>query len=244
MFLLLVLIGTLIYNLVAFPFSGNNRLKLFFQQEVDIVSGANNVSLYGADQYLQQAISNLPSAAGQSLNCIRADDFSTRKKCFWEGLPPMVTDVDPNLPPSSMYRSWLRFNASRSLNGTDTGKARFVVHGKDTRACKIVFDSPIRKFKVKGQAPVDERFAPVPDGGSKEIRLWSRTWNRTWTVDVKWDHDQSKPALKGKVVCLWSDANQRGVIPAYDEALHYLPDWVTVTKGGDGLVEAYERFSI
>ena len=244
MFLLLVLAGTLIYNLVAFPFSGNNRLKLFFQQEVDIVSGANNVSLYGADHYLQRAISNLPSAAGQPLDCVRADNFSTRKKCFWRGLPPVVNSVNPDLSPSSMYRSWMYFNASQIANGTDASKARFVIHGKDTRACKLVFDSPIRKFKVKGQAPVDERFAPVPDGGSKEIRLWSRTWNRTWTVDVKWDHDASKPRLKGKVVCLWSDVNQRGVIPAYDEALHYFPDWAIVTKGGDGLVEAFERFSI
>ena len=243
-FLFLVLIGTLIYNLVAFPFSGNNRLKLFFQQEVEIVSGTNNVSFTGANHFVQQAISNLPSAAGQTLHCVDAEDFSTRKRCFWHGIPPMVTDVDPNLPPSSMYRDWMGFSAARTLNGTDTSKARFLVHGKDTKACKIVFDSPIRKFKVQGQAQVDERFAPVPDGGSKEIRLWSRSWNRTWTVDVKWDHEANKPGLKGKVVCMWSDVNQRGVIPAYDEALHYLPEWTAITKGGDGLVEGYQRFSI
>ena len=87
-------------------------------------------------------------------------------------------------------------------------------------------------------------FRPIPDGGSKEIRLWSRTWGRDWTVDVKWDHKPSNPHLGGKVVCMWSDVNQNGIIPAYDEATHYLPEWAAVTKGGDGLVEAYERFLI
>ena len=244
MFLFLVLIGTLIYNLIAFPFSENNRLKLFFQQEVDIHTGYNNVSLIGANHYVQRAISNLPSSAGVELDCYKAEDFSDRRKCTWTGLPPMVTKIDPNLPPRLAYRSLMSFSAKRTFNSTDNGKARFAVHGKDTRACKIVFDSPIRKFKVKGQGPNDPRFAPVPDGGSKEVRLWSRSWNTTWTVDVKWDHKANEPGLKGKVVCMWSDVNQRGTIPAYDEALHFLPSWTALTKAGDGLVEAFERFSV
>jgi uncharacterized membrane protein len=35
LFLLFVFIGTMIYNLVAFPFADSNRLKLFFLQEVE-----------------------------------------------------------------------------------------------------------------------------------------------------------------------------------------------------------------
>jgi hypothetical protein len=107
-----------------------------------------------------------------------------------------------------------------------------------------VFDSPIRKFRVKGQGPVDERLLTVPQGGSKEIRLWSRTWDRTWTVDVRWDHKVNDPKLNGTVICEWSDVNQKGLVPAYDEALHFLPEWAAITKAADGLVEVHEHFSV
>ncbi|KAI4158950.1 MAG: hypothetical protein LQ342_006983 [Letrouitia transgressa] len=50
--------------------------------------------------------------------------------------------------------------------------------------------------------------------------------------------------LDGKIVCLWSDANQPGVIPALDEMWKYLPVWVAVSKAGDGLVEGEKRFMI
>lgn len=88
----------------------------------------------------------------------------------------------------------------------------------------------------------------MPEGGTTDLRLWSRTWNRTWTVDVEWDDEgdeaESVPGLEGRVVCLWADNNQVGVIPALDEVRHYAPIWTTVTKAGDGLVEASKKFSI
>ena len=43
---------------------------------------------------------------------------------------------------------------------------------------------------------------------------------------------------------MWSDVNQHGVIPAYDEAMHYAPEWVAMTKAGDGLVEGWKEFTI
>ncbi|KAL2268529.1 hypothetical protein VTJ83DRAFT_3375 [Remersonia thermophila] len=50
--------------------------------------------------------------------------------------------------------------------------------------------------------------------------------------------------LKGSVVCMWSDANEPGTIPALDEALRFVPAWAAVTKSGVGLVEARKRFEI
>jgi hypothetical protein len=50
--------------------------------------------------------------------------------------------------------------------------------------------------------------------------------------------------MGGKVVCMWSDVNQREVIPAWDEAAHYAPEWVAMTKAGDGLLEGYKRFKV
>lgn len=252
-FLLFVLIGTLIYNLTAFPFSPENRLKLYFQQQIDLEGGNNSVSLYGVPPFVRYAIGNLPSAAGQDLACSETGPSYNLERCAWTGIPPNVGDSSSTSVGKGQYESWLSFNVTK-LNASDSEhKARFVLQGENTRACKITFDWPISAFQVEGQAPRDKRFAPVPEDGSNEIRLWSRTWGRAWTVDVSWDSPGSDASSKstaaddkmtGKVVCLWSDVNQRGVIPAFDEAMHYVPDWVAVTKASDGLVEGYKRFEI
>ena len=243
-FLLLVLVGTLVYNLLAFPFSVNNRLKLFFQQELDLDTGNNTVSLIGLDPFVQQAIESLPSSAGQVLQCESASP-GKRLKCCWVGLAPKVVHVHTKLPSKTQFKTWVNYNVSRVAR---ENSARFTIMGRNTRACKLTFDSPISDFTVRGSAPNDKRFPTVPEGGSKEIRLWSRTWNRAWVVDVKWegqgDQEGEIVELAGKVVCLWSDDNKEGVIPALDEVRHFAPEWVAVTKAGDGLVEGYKKFKV
>jgi Peptidase family M28 len=243
-FMLLVLVGTLIYNLLAFPFSENNRLKLFFQQEVDLDSGNNTVSLIGLPSYVQQAIEALPTSAGQSLQCENADP-GNRLKCSWVGVSPRVVHMHSKLPLKTQFKTWVNYNVTRLPK---RNSARFTVMGRETRACKLTFDRPISGFTVHGSAPNDKRFPPVPEGGSKEVRLWSRTWNRAWVVDVEWEGQGNQEGeivdMEGKVVCLWSDDNKEGVIPALDELRHFAPGWVAVTKAGDGLVEGYKKFMI
>jgi len=246
-FLLLVFTGTLIYNLVAFPFSTNNRLKLYFIQTVDLESGINEVSLTGiGNPYLAETIRGLPSAAGQDLNC--SEDPRGENgliKCIWNGLPPKVVDnTHPNIPPELGYADWLSFNVTRTEGKKE---ARFHIFGRNTRACKITFKSPISGFSVDG-AGSDSRFQSVSADGSSEVRLWSRTWEKPWDVNVSWDVSDGshggEGGLDGKVVCLWSDANESGVIPALDEIRRFAPDWVAVTKLGDGLVEGGKAFMI
>lgn len=240
-FLLLVLIGTLIYNLVAFPFSSNNRLKLRFIQTIDLESGINEVTLSGiGDPFLKDTIKNVPSAAGQDWNCAK-DPEGTLAKCSWNGLPPRVLgNAHPNLPPEFGYTDWLCFNVTRTEGKNE---ARFHVVGRNTRACKITFDSPISDLSVDG-AGHDSRFQVVPEGGSKEVRLWSRTWEKPWDVNIKWENHDGGGGMDGKVVCLWSDANETGVIPAFEEINRFAPDWVTITTLRDGLVEGSKPFMI
>jgi hypothetical protein len=141
----------------------------------------------------------------------------------------------------------MAYNVSRL---TKKNSARFTITGRDTRACKLVFDSPISDFTVHGSGDHrDRRFPDVrQSGGSREIRLWSRTWDRAWVVDVDWegqgDQQGDKVGMTGRAVCLWSDDNQVGVIPALDEIRHFAPGWVAVTKAGDGLFEGYKRFKL
>lgn len=236
-FLLLVFVGTLIYNLVAFPFSAENRLKLYFIQEVDLDTGINHASFGGLTPYVQEAVDSLPSAAGQTLNCVPYPP-GDRKKCMWEGLPPKTVDI-PN------YKDWLSFNVTRSPH---QNVAHFSISGANTRSCRLLFDGAVISSFTVANGTTDSRFAPVASTGSREVRLWSRDWNKTWEVDVEWDVSEGKKngeeGLEGKVSCIWSDVNESGIIPAYDEAMLFSPSWVAVTKAADGLVEGSKKFKI
>lgn len=240
-FLLLVLGGTIAYNLLAFPFSPQNQLKLYFQQQVDLDNGNNTVSLLGLAPYVETAISNIPSAAGQHVRC---EPVEARRRCSWTGPMPQVAGSNGYTYSRSPYKSLLHYNTSIVDSTKSLKTARFSIGGQNTRACKLVFDLPFSNVHVKGQAPEDKRLPSVPEQGSKELRLWSRTWNRTWTVDVTWDAKQHGTSLSGRAVCLWSDVNQKGVIPAFDEVKHYVPTWAAITKASDGLVEGYKSFNI
>ena len=287
-FLFLVFVGTLLYNIFAFPFSPANRLKLYFVQRIDLDTAMNNVSLSGVSKgsYLLNAVNSLPSVSGQTPICNVSSVRADLSECRWQGLAPNVL-VNPHID----FKDWLSFNAttnpisnytsrlnSKSMSPTfadkrskaNRYKAHFSVSGVNTRACKIVFNQPIRDFSV-ADGSSDSRFPRVSDEkhGSGELRLWSRTWNRTWEVDVWWDEkdghnslasrqrrslDRSpqsrnlrqddRPRFDGRVVCLWSDVNQIGVIPALDEVKRYAPSWVTVTKAADGLVEGGKAFAV
>lgn len=245
-FLLLILTGTLIYSLVAFPFSPNNRLKLFFLQKVDLDTGINQVTLTGINsRYLTEAIRNIPSAAGQTPQCspnlVRQDLI----ECGWEGPSPrVVRNTAPGVPPSFGYVDWLYFNIIRAAHKPE---ARFHLWGRDTRACRITFNQPISDFSIEDAAD-DERFSRASQVGIREIRLWSRTWEKPWSGTLRWETGRNESdrgsGLDGRVICLWSDDNDTGVIPALDEIRHYLPDWATVTKNTDGLVEGSKAFLI
>ena len=237
--LFLIFIGTLLYNLLLFPFSDNARLKVFFVQSVDIDTGLNKVSLTGLPTYVETIISSIPSSAGQEINC-ESPDYAARsglKKCSWSGMPPNVL-LDPpnNLPPD--YNTWMNFTATRRESNKTS--ARFQVSGTNTRACRLLFDSPVSNISVKGYA-TDPRFSVVGSKGCRSIRLWSREWGGTWDVNVDWE---GPGGLDGRVVCLWSDANNPAAIPAYEEVLMYMPRWSVVTKLSDGLVEGWRYFKV
>ncbi|EEH44221.1 uncharacterized protein PADG_00510 [Paracoccidioides brasiliensis Pb18] len=253
-FLLLIFIGTLIYNLVAFPFSPANRLKIFFIQEVNLDDGTNKVSLTGIQPYLTDTINAIPSAAGQTANCTQGP-FGSLVRCSWSGLPPRVVKEDPGNDQTMGPYTWISYNITRTVGKNE---ARIKVSGRNTRACKLKFDNPVADYRISGSA-VDHRLPHTSRQGVEEIRLWTRTWENTWVVDVDWHsnpvnpgeskdgdekQDVSKNELSGKVICLWSDNNESGVIPALDEVRLYAPAWVAISKSADGLVEASHDFII
>jgi len=251
--LFLVFCGTLIYSLVAFPFSEQSRLKVYFVQRVDLDSGLNEVSLTGLRPYVRDIAASIPSAAGQNIDC-GLPEYTARSgltKCRWSGIPPNVMGeteaaTRTRVPPEKTYKEWVKYKVTRVKNGTSgMNEAVFWLRGKNTRACRLLFDRHITDFNVTGFGS-DPRFPRVGSKGCKEIRLWNRKWGGDWEVHVQWEKggEEQGDGLDGKVVCLWSDANDVGTIPAWDEVLRFMPRWSVATKLSDGLVEGSRSFKV
>ncbi|KAJ5945538.1 Peptidase M28 [Penicillium verhagenii] len=246
-FLFFVLLGTLIYNLVAFPFSDANRIKLYFSQQVDLDQGNSTAYLTGMLPFVEDVVQGLPSAGGHA-DCAWSEALK-RTQCSWNGPEPHVvpnengSDISPS--PSS---EWVSF----STESTGKSSVRFVISGQNTRSCRITMDGhPITNFNVLGGSEPDSRFLHPSQDGIHEIRLWSRTWENKWTVDVNFPDAQADSTLTdqsdsitGRVSCIWSDINTPGLIPALDELRTYAPSWVAATKLTDGLVEGYRKFEL
>jgi hypothetical protein len=236
-FLFLVLIGTLIYNLVAFPFSDSNRVKLYFSQQVDLDRGNSTAYLAGVSPFVEDVVRGLPNAEGNT-ECKTVVRHGKLLQCSWPGGEPHV--VPSNNASTGPSVDWVSYSISHLESSTRS--VRFEVSGLNTRACRITMEShPIKTFSVVGSSAPDKRFIKPSSDGMKEIRLWSRTWDGSWTVDVEFNEHGS---IKGRVSCLWSDDNSPDLIPALTEARQYTPAWVALTKLADGLVEGYREFEL
>jgi hypothetical protein len=273
--LLLVLGGTVFYNLTAFPFSSNNRFKAFFQQAVDLDTGSSVVKITGIEKYVRPLVEGLPSAAGQEISCNPAvrPGLAT---CEYNSsvVPP---NLDGSVPLKNLAD--LRYEGLVSINITrpdaNLNQATMIISAKNTKACFVSFDQPLDSFKVRGSNALDPTFGEYPEAGVCQLKLWSREWGKEWTVDFGWKpvngsatqaeglrhdgsgHDESRrqdvegadvatsrSVMDGRVTCIWSDANEKGAIPAFDEVLQYCPDWVGITKAAEGLVEGSKKFTI
>ncbi|KZZ94449.1 Peptidase M28 [Ascosphaera apis ARSEF 7405] len=261
MAMLFVFVVTLWLNLVMFPLNSESKLKVFFAQNVNLESQPgdvqNQVTLTGIQPYVKDAISHLPSSIGKEITC--GPDGRGRDSCTWEGImPDVVGDSSANIS------DWLSYTITRPSRN----EAKFQITGRNTRACKLYFNTPVQDWSVAGSAydPRQPHTSPGSGGGIQEIRLWSREWEHTWDVSVRWDSRKVLPApakrgiinssnstaespdedwsesIGGKVICEWADLNQAGAVPAFEELRKYLPTWAIATKLRDGLVEGYKKF--
>lgn len=243
--LFLVFIATLIYNLTAFPFSANNRHKAYFQQRVDLDTGVNTVLVSGIDGYIHKITSTIPSAAGQAIICGSDPAFrGGMPTCQYEGpIPKVVGNANDDENPEIEPKYWLAYDAVR-VSGEN--KVQFRIWGEQTKSCALRFERPFSSFSVEGAAPNSDDSATI--GESREIKLWHRSYKREWVVDVEWAVGEGKQpgdeGRNGTVVCLWSDHNKPGVIPALDELQKFMPAWTSVSKMSDGLVEGFKKFSV
>ncbi|KAJ1301373.1 hypothetical protein OPQ81_008638 [Rhizoctonia solani] len=234
-FLALVLVGTAIYNLTAFPFSPLNPLKTYAQQTIDLDSGVNKVhlttlnSLSTYNRGQTPLWTSLPSTQNAGIICKGSSARQGLTNCEWSGLAPNVT-LD-STPPSKWIKS--------SVTKLGLNSAHFEIQGRNTRSCRIYSDEPMKSVRVDGGHW--ERGAG-PQEEFKEIRLWSRTWDKKFQVIVSWPSNNGT-ARTGRIACEWAEWDL-GRIPAIDELRMYLPPWTVVSKLNDGLVEGTRKFEI
>jgi hypothetical protein len=246
-FFFFIFVGCLVYNLLAFPFSREARLKHYFVQNVNLDTGNNIVQLTGVEGFVQNIVDELPSVAGQALNCSDPDDprRAGLQTCKWTGLAPNVVPDSQKAytwhnHTSNHYQDWVQYNISTSESG-----AEITFRGRETKNCRLVFDTPVSTVYVANTTSDVFNAGSKPTrgddknrGGVTELRLFSRSWEKEFQVNVTWADNKAK-GKTGKVGCMWSDVNQPGVIPALDEIWRFEPVWSVVSKGGDGLVEGW-----
>ncbi|KAJ3507166.1 hypothetical protein NLJ89_g6460 [Agrocybe chaxingu] len=248
LFVFIVFLLSNLYAWLAFPFTSQDPLKLYFQQRVELYPQAFGTSLgapivfrpnittvlSGPKKYLRSSIlPHLPSAngAGKEIKC---DDDPAKRglvKCEWnsgiERMPVPGSLSYANLPETNLSLPWadgefIRFDVQR----TSETSARIYLRGRNTRSCRIYFDSqPIHRYDIldphnedgvsraenyassgKGMQPGYE----IPPTGVTEVRLWSRTWEKEFVVDVDWQGPASNgtvaeksAGMEGRVACEW-----------------------------------------
>ena len=258
-FLLVVFVATLIYNLAAFPYSGNSRLVVYFQQTIDLDTGATVSRFHGLEGYMRSIVDEMPSASGKEVTCVDSTTPGTVDCSFDSSdlAPRLDGNLPEGVPPQKGYKDLVTFSITRGAGNTAT----FKIDAVDTKACWLDFDQPLSSFTVRGSSGWDERFGPFPSDGIGLIKLWRRDRSVPWVVDVEWsdsppsdgtespkaaepagDLKQRDSGLPGRLVCQWSDANKRGTIPALDEAIKFAPTWTAVTKRSEALVQGTTRF--
>ncbi|CAG9942204.1 unnamed protein product [Clonostachys rosea f. rosea IK726] len=265
LFLLLVFMATLIYNLATFPFSVNNRFKFYFHQVVDLNDDTNTVSLSGLNPFIHNIVSSLPSTANQKLNCSPGGRGKNSHVCRYD-----ASSLPLNLVSGVKVEDLLKVTVPESYDGSSVD---VVVDAVDTRLCYLESSIPISGFTVEGAGPLQERFGgKIQDSGVKRIDLWRRDRSRPWKLNLKLkakelseeasededptadDRDELKlraetnaladDSLVVTIRCAYSDANEPTTIPALTELHRYMPPWAAVTKFSAGLVEIQKNFTI
>ncbi|KAG8906195.1 hypothetical protein FRB99_007411 [Tulasnella sp. 403] len=244
---------TVLYNTLSFPFSPASPLKVYFQQTADLdydELGANNtVRLVGVPGYLEKYIAEaIPSGNDarrhETLSCGAVDSPKVGlSSCTFPSLAPNVapwlTTSNAAQPLKPARRQLLEYKTTRLT----ANSGMISIHGQNTRSCRIYFDDPVVSVRVKGGNDRMQDKYPMPEGGLKEVRLWSRTWDRTFEVLVEWEGKTRAEALTGRVACEWAEMREER-IPALDEVVSFLPAWAVVSKLADGLFEGTKRFKM
>ncbi|KAG2339609.1 hypothetical protein BDR05DRAFT_938905 [Suillus weaverae] len=251
----IIFILSTLYTYVAFPFSQETPLKVYFAQSVDLDTSRVVTALTGPHQFLSTAIiPRFPSAFDQALNCTDAPDKLGLQTCKWEVGDAFVPSPGRSKRhygqgPTSSLEKWV----TTSITRTGSNSARIKVRGLNTRSCTLQFSGKrVKSFHLSGDGGKGlQGGSEVPEDGLEQIRLWSRDWEKEFEVDVDFAGSEDEKA-KGRVSCGWAEYESAtvgggrtgGKIPSLEEVLLFLPEWAVVTKSSAALFDAGWEFEV
>lgn len=252
--ILIIFILSTLYTYLAFPFSQETPLKVYFAQSVDLDTSRVVTALTGPRQFLSTAIiPRFPSAIDQAVNCTDAPDKLGLQTCKWEVGDAFVPSPGGSKHhygqgPTSSMQKWVTASIKRKSNS-----ARIKVQGLNTRSCTLQFSGKrVKKFHLSGDGGKGlQGGSEVPEDGLEQIRLWSRDWEKEFEVDVDFAGREDEKAT-GRVSCGWAEYESAtvgggrtgGKIPSLEEVLLFLPEWAVVTKSSAALFDAGWEFEV
>ncbi|RCK54781.1 Vacuolar membrane protease [Candida viswanathii] len=225
----------------AQPFNHDNPLKLRFIEKDGVahISGRTRVGI--AD-----IIGDMPSVkeSGVKVRCESLADGN--EDCFYKALLPgnsSVPAVYVKSINSTAQQAYINFGAVQ-------------IDAPQSRLCSLDFKK-VRAVVVFSDEITAKNFKSIPDGFSKDSKgnlyykdisgidvaqLNKLGWNKKFNFGFYWlpDIDDDATTLPIHVECFWSDVSN----PAYDELLHYSPNWVTWANRDRGLVLVSDRIEV
>ena len=263
-FVLAIFVVTTLYTWVAFPFSQQAPLKVYFVQTVNLTASGTGIehattSLTGPKQFLaRHIIPELPSAFGRPVACNDAADKLGLQTCTWEVDAEMAPSPGGKGPFSDVTNTpWVSYRTNR----TSSHSAQITVQGLNTRFCTLAFTNQrISKFSVVGDGSKGlQKGYDVSRLGLSEIQLWSRDFGKQFEVAVEWKAEvalgpdaESDNGLLGRVSCGWDEYERAtigggrsgGKIPSLEEVIQFLPEWAVVSKSTSALFSAGSAFEV
>lgn len=248
--ILIIFILSTLYTYLAFPFSQETPLKVYFAQSVDLDTSRVVTELIGPRQFLSTVIiPRFPSAFDQAPNCTDALDKLGLQTCKWEVGDAFVPSPGGSEGLTSSLEKWV----TTSIKYTGSNSARIKVQGLNTRSCTLQFSGKrVKRFHLSGDGGKGlQGGSEVPEDGLEQIRLWSRDWEKEFEVDVDFTGSEDEKATV-RVSCGWAEYESAtvgggrtgGKIPSLEEVLLFLPEWAVVTKSSAALFDAGWKFEV
>jgi hypothetical protein len=252
--ILIIFVLSTLYTYLAFPFSQETPLKVYFGQSVDLDTSRVVTALTGPRQFLSSAIiPRFPSTHNQVVNCTEGLDRLGLQTCKWEVGDTFVPSPGGGKHHAMNITSSLDKWITTSVKRTGSNSARIKVQGLNTRSCTLQFSSKrVRDFNLADDGGKGlQAGSEVPKDGLEQIRLWSRDWEKEFEVDVNFVGSKDEKA-KGRVSCGWAEyesatvggGQSGGRIPSLEEVFLFLPEWAVVSKSSSALFDAGREFEI
>jgi hypothetical protein len=252
--ILIIFVLSTLYTYLAFPFSQETPLKVYFGQSVDLDTSRVVTALTGPRQFLSSAIiPRFPSTHNQVVNCTEGLDRLGLQTCKWEVGDTFVPSPGGGKHHAMNITSSLDKWITTSVKRTGSNSARIKVQGLNTRSCTLQFSSKrVRDFNLADDGGKGlQAGSEVPKDGLEQIRLWSRDWEKEFEVDVNFVGGKDEKA-KGRVSCGWAEyesatvggGQSGGRIPSLEEVILFLPEWAVVSKSSSALFDAGREFEI